>query len=86
MRLRDGRKIKPGEVFEADIKDIPRVGLQHIETLEDDEKNEIPRAPMSDYSLQKRSPGWYDVVNGKGEVVNEGALRKREAEELIATL
>ena len=83
MRLGD-RRIQPGEVFEANINDIPVSFRDLIEVV--DPQDKIDRPPVSHYTVQRRSIGWYDVIDRYGKVVNDVALRKTEAEELIKTL
>ena len=83
MRIGD-RRIQPGEVFDADIKDIPASFRDLIQVV--DPQDKIDRPPVSQYKVEKRSIGWYNVIDRYGKVINDVALRKTEAEELIKTL
>jgi hypothetical protein len=38
------------------------------------------------YSLRERSPGWFDVIDSTGKVVNEQPQTEREAKDLIKRL
>ncbi len=85
MLLKDGRVVNKGDIFECDLKDIPKAFHDLIEPMEDIPV-EIPKLVISHYKLQKRSPGWWNVVDRYGKTVNDIALRKDEAEDLIKTL
>ena len=82
--LPGGRTIHPGEVFEAELSEV-RAVMQSLEPLEE-LPVDVPEPIVSQYTVQRRCIGWYDVIDRYGKAVNEVALRKTEAEELIKTL
>lgn len=86
------RIIKPGQIFQAKLEDIP-VGARDVIVPVDATEMEkaVPKedrveAATPEYFLQKRSAGYYDVVDAEGKVQNEKALREGPAKELIETL
>lgn len=95
LRRNNGKSriIKPGERFMAALEDIPTAFLDTIRPLDgtsiqslvdrEDADLEITKA---EYVLHHRGGGYYDVQDAKGKKINEGALRKEKAEELIASL
>jgi len=91
LRL-DGKIIKPGQVFLADPKKIPKAFLDVLVPLD-----EVPgveeKKPQNEEELKKLKPVfdvvprgnskvWFDVVNSEGKVINARALRKEVAEQL----
>jgi hypothetical protein len=86
FRMGNGRIIKPNQVFEATPEEIP-IGFRDVV---------VPVGPMppepalevvaGGYSIMSRGPGWYDVVDAQGKVVNEGALRQDAAQKLLEDL
>ena len=94
--------IKPGEVFNASLDEIPesfRDVLRQL-PLEGEELPKTKAAPVEkptpvveeepptalEYSVVPRSAGYFDVVDKNGKVVNEKALRATAAEELVESL
>jgi len=88
------RIIKPGELFDARPEEIPELFRDVIIPLDPalNAEADVPaqkKAPSKlQYFVQKREKGvgYYDVVDKNGKPQNEKALRKGEAEELIAEL
>lgn len=81
------RMIKSGQKFAACPDEIPEAFRDVIVPL-DGMKVEPPtlEAVKSEYSLQHKSGGWYDVVDHSGKVVSENSLRKEDALALIEKL
>jgi hypothetical protein len=86
FRMSNGRIIKPNEIFEANEAEIP-LAFRDLIVL----AGPIPEPPALEvapggYSVMSRGPGWYDVVDAQGKVVNEGALRQADAQKLLEDL
>ena len=92
----DGRQriIKSGEIFDARPEEIPE-GFRDVVIPCDPELAEKveatpgqKKATTHQYFVKKRDKGvgYYDVVDAKGKVQNERALRKDKAEKLIEDL
>lgn len=48
---------------------------------------ETPKDPEAEFKIQLTSHGWYNVIDvSTGEPINDKALRKDEAEELLGSL
>jgi hypothetical protein len=89
--------IKPGQEFYAredeippsfrdTIKPVDPTGKQvTVKQAEQKEKKEETKAAPK-YELRHRGGGWWNVVNEDGKVINEKALKKEEAEELLTDL
>jgi len=82
------RILKPGQKFKAHSADIPEAIRDKVVPLSD-----IPAIPeenfkaiKTEYSLKHRSGAWYDVVDGNKKVINEKALTRVKALELIQCL
>jgi len=84
------RIIKPGQTFSAYPHEIPQAFRDVVIALSTLPENKPPppiTAVEPVYTLKSRgSGGWYDVVNPNGKVLNEKALKKEDAEKLIADL
>lgn len=86
FRMKSGRIIKPNEKFKARPSEIPMAFRDVVVPLEP-----LPQPPPLEvadagYSLRSRGPGWYDIVDANGKVMNESALRRDDAEEQLAKL
>ena len=84
-----GKIIKPGQRFDARLDEIPE-GFRDVciplDKLPVEVEENIEATP-AEYKLKQRGTStWYDVVNGKGKVLNEKALRRTDALELIKVL
>jgi len=84
-----GRIIKPGQRFDARLEDIPEafrdVCIPLDKFVPEPEENLV--AVGTEYKLKQRGTStWYDVVDGNGKVLNEKAMRRTEALELIKVL
>lgn len=109
----DGRKIGPGEEFNAYPSQVPACFRDTIDLLDDDvkpdtmleqaeETDNVPVSPELEdkaeeaeeeeeveqrFVVQRRSAGWYDILDQEtGELANAKAIRKEEAEELAEEL
>lgn len=84
-----GRIIKPGQRFTASLDEIPE-GFRDVVIPLDKLPAEVEEnlvATPAEYQLKQRGTStWYDVVDGKGKVLNEKALRRTDALELIKVL
>jgi hypothetical protein len=96
LRIRlDGkdRIIKPGQKFSARVEDIPEAFRDTVLPLDEGEYKEVvgksekvEGAVKPEYFAQHRGGGWYNIVDANGKKVNEGALKREEAEAMIAKL
>jgi len=94
LRLSSGKVVKGGEVFYAYPEEIPEAFRDTIELL--DTKQEATKETFKDhgvvedespkYSLDMVGPGWFNIVDKHGKVVNEKKMRKQEAEEQLKAL
>ena len=88
------RIIKPNEVFDAYPEDIPETFRDMIVPLDGEVKKQqeavvqvsVPKAEKLEYFTKLRGGGYYNVVDTNGKVMNEKALRKDAAEDLIKSL
>lgn len=85
-----GRIIKPNQTFEADREDIPDafmdtlIPLDNIPEVVDVSKQ--PAITKDNFNLHHRGGGWYDVVDKDGKAINEKAMKRDEAQELLENL
>ena len=87
--LNNRRKILSGEVFEAGPHEIPKAFQDVIKPLIPlPQEEDVIKPVIIKYELKRHgnSPGWWDVVNSKGKVINTKLLRKEVAEEMKKTL
>lgn len=92
----NGKKkwIKPGQIFDAKPSEIPQgfrdtvipVDKNVIEVVEKKAVAEALNARQPEYNAIHRGAGWYNVVDEDGKIINEKALKKEDAYELIAQL
>ena len=98
------RIIKPGQIFDARLEDIPEGFRDVITPVTEDAESliqhpvqpkvepktaepEVMEEPVNPkYFVQSRGAGYYNVVDVNGKVMNEKALRKDAADELLASL
>ena len=93
------RHIKPNQVFQARLSEIPKAfwdtirladgrrieELQEEEMIQEEEKF-AANVPQLEYEIKTRTGGWFDVVGKDGKPVNEKGLREGAAKELLASL
>jgi hypothetical protein len=91
--LRMHRKIiKPGEIFmayPADIKEGWKNVVVPLDTVPVSEaKKEVVNPKVTAYKLQPRGKSklWFDVVGPNGKILNDKALKKVTANQLINDL
>lgn len=85
------RIIKPGEVFYADVNELPKGSLDLLECLDKEglkeavvsEKAKEPFVPVV-FTLKKgKVKDQWNVVDSEGKILNEKPLSKALAEELL---
>ena len=90
----NGRKkmIKSGQEFTARLEEIPE-GFRDLIVPVDPEEFKVAEKHFDDvdiakleYTIESRGGGYYNVLDSEGKQVNEKALRKDAAEELISSL
>lgn len=94
LRLKDGRTIKPNEKFNARLELIPMSFRDSIEEVQprarasksasEEESQAEADAQKEEYTVEARqnAPGFYDVKDSSGKLLNEKALRKEDADAL----
>jgi len=85
------RRIKPGQKFSATLAEIPEQFRDVCVLLDGSPAKNVPipviTAVETEYKTKPRGKGgWYDVVDSKGKVINEKALKKEIAEKLVEDL
>ena len=86
FRMANGRIIKSNQIFDAKQEDIPvafRDVVVPVNPLPADRPLEVVQGA---YSIKSKGPGWYDVVDSLGKVINEKSLRREDAEKLLESL
>lgn len=84
-----GHIIKPNQTFEADREDIPDAFMDTLIPLDNiPEVVDVSKQPASEsgFKLNHRGGGWYDVVDKDGKPINEKAMKRDEAQELLENL
>ena len=75
------------ELHDHNVKGIRDKLIPVDETLDVANKNLREPDITPDYKIEHRGGGWYSVINtATGKAVNEDALKKANAEELVAEL
>ena len=96
MSVNGKRKIiKKGQKFQAYPHEIPVAFRDTIKSLDGEDVSEPTGAPKVSteekvdplkYSIKHRAGAWWDVVNEDGKIINEKAMKKADAEELLESL
>lgn len=100
FHTKSGKRIKPGQIFQAREEEIPKAFRDNIILVTEADMSERERkrkrttkenVPViepvkSDFTVVEREDGIFDVVDGQGKAINEQGLSKEEAEELLITL
>lgn len=96
LRIRlEGRDriIKPGQKFNARVEDIPEAFRDVVIPVDEGEYKEavgksevVEGAVKPEYFAQHRGAGWYNILDADGKKVNEKALKREEADAMIAKL
>ena len=89
LRL-NNRIIKPGEIFFADLAELPKAFLDTLECLDSvglqtavAEKAREPFVPV-EYTLKKvKGTDLWNLLDVEGKALNEAPLAKEAAEELL---
>jgi hypothetical protein len=89
------RIIKPGQFFTARRDEIPEAFKDTVIEVGGAKKPSITTSTKEEttvvaaeivYTVELRSPGWFDVKDSNGKRMNDGALRKADAEALVESL
>ena len=83
------RVIKPKEVFWAKEEEIPLAFRDTIKCLDGEPtgKKEKPvEVVRSKYSKVEKTPGYFNIIDANGKVMNDAGLREAKADELLAQL
>ena len=91
FRLGNGKIIKPNQVFTASLDQVPESCRDVVVLVKGNLEEEVKKDNLLDvykteYTIESRGYGYYNVVDGEGKVMNEKALRETAAEELVITL
>ena len=86
FRLAGGRIIKKNQIFHASVSQIPD-GFRDVVIPVD---KFVPPEPLAlqetKYTVTAGSPGWYNVVDPNGKVMNEKQMRQAEAQSMVEAL
>lgn len=91
FRMSSGKIIKQNQKFIASEEEIPKAFRDTVVPANPgdalDEDNEIKvDAEDPGYVIVDRSPGWYNIEDKDGKVMNESGLRKADAEKMLEDL
>jgi len=89
FRMKGGKIIKKGQKFQARLDEIPEAFRDTIKPADGkpiEVQETLSQVEPLKYSIKHRNAAWYDVVNEEGKVMNEKALKKADAEELLKSL
>ncbi|MDH7554340.1 MAG: hypothetical protein QHH74_11855 [Spirochaetota bacterium] len=81
----NGRMIKPGQVFTASVDQISKnfrdlcVPLDELPPPPEEVPMDVVQAIYTVHPRGK-SKTWFDVIDSRGKVINEKALKKEQAE------
>lgn len=84
----NGKIVKPNERFRAKPEDIPNNFRDVVIPLDQlpEEKPPVTQPLDQQYKIETKSPGWYNIVDVNGKIINEKALRDHEAKEMLVGL
>jgi len=86
FRMRNGKIIKPNQVFWATPEEVPMGFRDTIIPLSELPEEKPTEIIYPTYQIQVRTPGWFDIVDQAGKVINEQALREDKAKEMLERL
>ena len=86
FRMASGKIIKQNQTFWARIDDVPIGFRDTIVPLTELPEEKPLDVVNSEYRIESRGVGWYNILDGQGKVINENALREDKAKELLASL
>lgn len=84
--------VKPGEIFKANIEDIPEAFRDVIIPWNGEGEGEVvmdttpTNLVPTMYSLEELENGKFNVVNSAGKAINEKLLTKKVADQLVEDL
>lgn len=82
FRLPNMQWVKTGDVFEAASKDIPKAFKDLLVEVPEIKKN-VNVPVVTGYEKRERSPGWWDIFDSNNKMMNETAMREKDADKLI---
>ena len=80
------RIIKSGQIFRATAEEISEGFRDVVIPQEKIPTPKIEGVIPIEYSIEPRSKGYWDIIDSFGKVLNEKALRRKEADELLTSL
>ena len=89
LYLRDKRKILPGETFLAYPHEISlqfRDTIKPLDVIVPKEDTPPPVIVETAYTIKHRGGGLYNVLDRNDKIVNDKALKKTEALEMVKSL
>lgn len=86
FRMANGRIIKPGQVFVASLREIPKAFRDTIVNMDELPPEKPIEHAESKYEARHMGSGWWNVYDAQGKKVNEKALRMPEARALVERL
>ena len=91
----NGKIIKPGQKFPAKASEIsenfrdvviPLESIPGVVTAPNVPDPDIKAVEVEYKAVERKTKGWFDVVDKNGKVLNEKALKKDVAEKLVKDL
>lgn len=86
FRMANGKIIKQNQVFWARLDEVPEGFRDVIVPLSELPEEKPVEVVNPGYQIQARSPGWFDIVDQFGKMMNEQALRADKAKEMLESL
>ena len=87
FRLSNRKIIKKGQKFQAALSEIPEAFRDTIKPADGkDIVEDVIPVLEAKYYVKHRAGAWWNVFDENDKQVNEKALRKEDAEELLETL
>jgi hypothetical protein len=83
-----GHIIKPGQILIAKESEIPQAFKNSLLLMDKATGHPMEKVEKvkTNYKLEHRGSGWYDVVDDNGKPINEKAMKQSEAEQLLNNL
>ena len=84
FRMGSKRLIKPGQEFMAYDHEIPmgfRDTIILLDTVPEKEAEVPVKVKQAEYTVKHRSGGYYNILDSNGKVVNEEAVKGKDAAE-----
>jgi len=87
FRMSKNRIIKPNQVFMARLDEIPKQFRDVIVPVTPLPPEEVLKTVDQKYTVKAdKTPGWYNVFDGRGKQVNERRMKQDDAASLVAAL